>query len=498
MLSVVVLLRPPGGRALPVVVQRPPLRSVHVSGAPTRVFVARLAGLPVFDPVGDRVGRVRDVVVVPRAARRPRAVGLVVEVPGKKRIFVPMTRVTSMDTGQVITTGVLNVRRFEQREAEVLVITDLFDREVVLNGAAARAVHGGDVDGPVEGLVEDVALEQLRSRDWEVGRLFVREAGKGGKKKGLRRKGSTALIDVHDAAGLFGTPQEQGATLLAASLEEMKPADIADLLHDMPLKRRVELASELDDERLADVVQELPDDDQVQILSALGRERAADVLEAMEPDDAADLLNELSEEAAEQLLGLMEPEDARDVRRLLAYEQDTAGGLMTTEPVVMGPEATVAQALATVRRTEVPYTLAAAVYVVRPPAETPTGRLLGVVHLQRLLREPPHEAIGGLLDREIEPLSPDTPLAVVTRRLATYDLVSLPVTDPQGRLLGAVTVDDVLDHLLPDDWREVDEEHVEPQQTLETVTGSLRAVDPAAGSSGGGKKQKKAGGARRG
>ncbi len=368
-----------------------------MSGAPARVFVARLAGLPVFDPVGDRVGRVRDAVVVPRATRRPRAVGLVVEVPGKKRIFVPMTRVTSMDTGQIITTGVLNVRRFEQREAEVLVLTDLLDRTVRLSVAASRSVRG-DAEGHVDAVVEDVALEQTRSRDWEVARLFVREAPSGGKKRLGRRRGSTALVDVHDAVGLFGTQQEQGATLLAASLEEMKPADIADLLHDMPLKRRVELAAELDDERLADVVQELPDDDQVQILSALGRERAADVLEAMEPDDAADLLNELSEEAAEQLLRLMEPEDARDVRRLLAYEGDTAGGLMTTEPVVMAPEATVAQALATVRRTEVPYTLAAAVYVVRPPTETPTGRLLGVVHLQRLLREPPHEAIGGLLD----------------------------------------------------------------------------------------------------
>jgi len=449
-----------------------------VSGAPTRVFVARLAGLPVFDPVGDRVGRVRDVVVVPRAARRPRAAGLVVEVAGKKRVFVPMSRVTSMDTGQVITTDDLNTRRFEQREAEVLVLTDLFDREVELTGSAARAVHGGDVGGPVEATVEDVALEQARNRDWEVTRLFVREAVPGSRKKGLgRRKGSTALIDVHDAAGLFGTPQEQGAVLLAASLLEMKPADIADMLHDLPRKRRVELAAELDDERLAAVVQELPDDDQVQVLSALGRERAADVLAEMEPDAAADLLAELTEEAAEQLLRLMEPEDARDVRRLLAYEGDTAGGLMTTEPVVMSPEATVAQALATVRRPDVPYTLAAAIYVVRPPTETPTGKLLGVVHLQRLLREPPHEAIGGLIDSEIEPLSVDTPLAVVTRRLATYDLVSLPVADKKRRLLGVVTVDDVLDHLLPDDWREIDEE-----DTVEALdaTGPI-AVVPAKG-----------------
>ena len=420
--------------------------------APSRVFVARLAGLPVFDPLGDRVGRVRDVVVIPRGTRRPRAVGLVVEVQGKKRIFVPMTRVTSMDAGQVITTGLLNMRRFEQRPAEVLVLTDLLDRTVVVAAAAT-----GD-DEPAEGVVEDVALEQQRNRDWELARVFVRK-GAGARRALGRRRGTTHLVDYHDVAGLFATQGDQGAALLAASMEEMKAPDLADLLHDMAGKRRVEVSAELDDERLADVLQELPADDQVEILTALGRERAADVLEAMEPDDAADLLGELSEEQQEQFLRLMEPEEARDVRRLLAYEDDTAGGLMTTEPVVLPPEATVAQALATVRRAEVPPTLAAAVFVCRPPTETPTGRLLGIVHLQRLLREAPHEAIGGMLDSDVEALSVDTPLAVVTRRLATYDLVSLPVTDPAGRLLGAVTVDDVLDHLLPEDWRERDEEH---------------------------------------
>jgi CBS domain-containing protein len=388
-------------------------------------------------------------------------VGLVVEVPGRRRIFVPVTRVTSMDAGQVITTGLLNMRRFEQREAEVLVLTDLLERTVRVSGPAARTAGlGDDPDGPVEAVVEDVAVELQRNRDWELTRVFVRQAPQGGGRRTRlgRHRGATALVDYHDVTGLFGAQQDQAATLLAASLEDMKAADIADLLHDMSIKRRAELAADLDDERLADVLQELPDDDQVQILSALGRERAADVLEAMEPDDAADLLGALSEEQQEQFLKLMEPEDARDVRRLLAYEFDTAGGLMTTEPVVLPPEATVAQALATVRRADVPTTLAAAVFVCRPPTETPTGRLLGVVHLQRLLREAPHEAIGGLLDSEIEPLAVDAPLELVTRRLATYDLVSLPVTDAEGRLLGAVTVDDVLDHILPDDWREQDDD----------------------------------------
>ncbi len=416
--------------------------------APSRVFVARLAGLPVFDPLGDPVGRVRDVVLLPRGARRPRAVGLVAEVPGRRRVFVPMTRVTSMSAGQVITTGLLNMRRFEQRPTEVLVLTDLLERQVRLT--RLDDVPGGDP----RAVVEDVALEPQRTRDWEVTKVFVRHGPPAGRLR--RRRGPTSVVDFHDVQGLFGDQPEQGAAMLAASYGEMRAPDVADALHEMSTKRRVEVSVELDDERLADVLQELPGDDQVEILTALGPGRAADVLEAMDPDDAADLLAEFSEDTREQLLGLMEPEEARDVRRLLAYDEDTAGGLMTTEPVVLPPEATVAQALATVRRPELPPTHAAVVFVCRPPTETPTGRLLGMVHLQRMLREPPHEAIGGLVETDVEPLAADAGLGAVTRRMATYNLVSVPVTDDQGRLLGAVTVDDVLDHMLPDDWREAD------------------------------------------
>ena len=146
------------------------------------------------------------------------------------------------------------------------------------------------------------------------------------------------------------------------------------------------------------------------------------------------------------------------MRRLLAYEDDTAGGLMTTEPVILGPETPIASALAHVRRQDLNPALASAVFVARPPLETPTGRFIGIVHLQRMLREPPHEAIGTIVDTDIEPVTADAPLMTVTRQLATYNLLLLPVVDSERRLLGAVSVDDVLDHLLPEDWREADDD----------------------------------------
>lgn len=418
-----------------------------MSGQPTRVYVARLAGLAVFDPLGDQVGRVHDVVVIVRAgALAPLVIGIVVEVPGRRRVFLPMTRVTSMDAGQVITTGVVNLRRFEPRPTETLVLTELLDRAVTML----------DDSGSV--IVEDVAITQLRTRDWVVTKLFVRRgvAARGFSSR-LRKRGETLLVDTHQVSGLALVDPDQGVGNLLSTFASLKAADIADVIRDLSVKRRAEVAAGLDDEKLADVLEELPEDDQVEILSQLKNERAADVLEAMQPDDAADLLSELPAETAEKLLRLMEPDEAEPLRRLLSYDEDTAGGLMTTEPVILAPDATIAEALAVVRRAELSPSLASNVYVCRPPLETPTGRFLGLVHIQRMLREPPHAAIGGIVDQDIEALLPSATLGQVTRFLATYNLVGVPIADDDGHLLGAVTVDDVLDHILPADWREVGE-----------------------------------------
>ncbi|NUO34565.1 MAG: CBS domain-containing protein [Dermatophilaceae bacterium] len=424
--------------------------------ASTRVFVARLTGLSVFDPLGDQVGRVRDVVVMFSANRpEPRVIGLVVEVPGRRRVFVPMTRVTSIDAGAVITTGLVNMRRFEQRVNEVLVAAELFDRTVRVT--TPDAVEAGFADA----LVEDIAIEQGPRRDWLGTRVFVRQAptgispaSKAMSRLTRRRSGKTMLVDIRDVVGLHQQAGAQSAERLLETYDDLKVADLAEVIHDLNPKRRAEVAAALDDERLADVLEELPEDDQVEIIAGLDTERAADVLEAMEPDDAADLLADLPPEQAEQLLQLMEPDEAAPLRRLLSYDENTAGGMMTTEPVVLGPEATIAEALATVRREELAPALASMVYVCRPPLEAPTGRYLGLVHFQRLLREPPHGAVGSIIDKEIEPLAAGASLETVTRTLATYNLVSLPVVDDDGRLIGAVTVDDVLDHILPEDWRE--------------------------------------------
>lgn len=409
-----------------------------MSTTPTRVYAARLVGLPIFDPRGDQVGKVRDLVVtVGSGSRPPRVLGLVAEVFGRRRIFVPMTRVTNIDSGQVYTTGLLNMRRFEQRPGETLVVGQVFDRRVLIKGTGVR------------GVIYDVAMEQTRTRDWVLSRVAVQEPG-----HGLRRRGQTHVVEWDGVEGLSRREDGQPATQLVATLREMRPADAASTLHDLPTERRAAVVAALDDELLADVLEELPDADQVQILSHLDPERAADILEEMSADDAADLIADLPADVATRLLALMEPEEAEDVRRLLEYDEETAGGMMTPEPVILPPDATVAEALAHVRRAELPTSLAAQVYVCRPPLETPTGRLLGLVHIQRLLREPPSTLVGGVLDKETTYIHPDASIQEVAAHVAFYNLTAAPVIDDQGRLLGAVTVDDLLDHMLPPNWRD--------------------------------------------
>jgi Mg/Co/Ni transporter MgtE len=402
-----------------------------------RVFLARLAGTAVLDPNGDPVGKVRDAVATLRTNNEPpRILGLVVEVPLRRRIFVPITRVTSIENGAVVITGLLNMRRFDTRAGEVLVLGEMLDRSITLIETSEPVV------------VEDMGMEQTPSGDWLIKRVHIMRRG-----RGLRRKGATSTVAWEEVTGFAFPEQNQGVVNLLSTLANLRAADLAAVLGGLAPKRRIEVASGLNDERLADVLEEMDESDRVSLLAELEGERAADVLGEMDPDDAADLLREIGEERANALLELMEPEDAEDVLRLMTYEDYSAGGMMTTEPIVLTANSTVADALASVRQKEISPALASQIYICRQPTETPTGRFIGVVHYQRLLREPPATLLGSIVDHDSKGINPDATLHEVSSHLASYNMLSLPVVDSNERLLGAVTVDDVLDHLLPENWR---------------------------------------------
>ena len=395
----------------------------------TPIYVSRLVRLPLLDADGMAMGRIDDVVVVPSGtATAPRVLGFVAAVQ-RRAIFVNANRVGEIDaSGLRLRGGTVDLRRFSLRPGELLLRANVLDRPTP------------------DGVVHDVAIEEASGavRRWQVGSVVL---GRGGL---LRRRGGS-VVGWREVAGLFDTgPMARQV----AALSELHPAELANRIVAMPLDRRRALAEAMDDERLADLLEEMPEDEQIQLIESLDLDRAADVLEEMEADDAADLLAELPAEEREELLDHMEPEEASDLRRLLAYEGNTAGGLMTPDPIILTGDATVAEALARIREGNMPAAISAQVFVVEPPTAVPTGRYLGTVGFQRLLREPPMTRVGACLDERPGAVNADMRELEVARRLAAYDAIAVPVCDAVGRMVGAVTVDDVLDRVLPEGWRD--------------------------------------------
>jgi Mg/Co/Ni transporter MgtE len=429
-----------------------------------RVYVARLSRMLVLGPLGESFGRVRDVVIsISIVRQQPRVLGLVVDLATRRSVFIPILRVTAIEPDAVtLNTGSVSLRRFEQRPGEVLAMGQVLDTTVKVNDPELPELAGLEV------VITDLGIEQTRTRDWLVTRVAVRT------QRRLGRRGPVHVVDWQNVQGL--TPSAlalpgQGVAQLLDQFDGRKAVDVADTIRGLPPKRRYEVLKALDDERLADILQELPELDQADVLSQLGTDRSADVLEEMDPDDAADLLGVLSPTDAEMLLTRMDPGDSAPVRRLLAHSPDTAGGLMTSDPVVLTPDTTVAEALARVRDPDLTAALSSMVFVARPPTATPTGHYLGCVPLQRLLCEAPAELVGGIVDSDLFTLTPETPLGAVTRYFAAYNLMCGPVLDDQNHLLGAVTVDDLLDHLLPHDWR-ADVQQLDAAGRLDGLGGS--------------------------
>lgn len=399
------------------------------------IYASRIVGLPVLDPDGLAIGHVDDVIIGAQADdRSPPVIGFVVAVPGR-RIFLNAGRVASLTSeGLRLGTADINLRRFAARPTERLVVHDLLD------GPAPR----------VDGVINDVGLRRSPNRryGWEVVHVIIVDA----RRRLLRgrRSGEHHTLAWREVADMFG----RGPGDRFAHLREMHPVDVAHELQDMEQNERVEAAKNLDDEQLADLLEELPEEVQAELIDEIDVERAADVLEAMAPDDAADLLSELETGRRSELLEAMEPDEAEPVRRLLRYEAASAGGLMNPEPILLSPSATVAEALARLRDPDVPPAMAGQAFVVEPPLETPTGRFLGTCHFQQLLRERPGTPVGEVLrPDDPEPVAPTLGDVEVAERLAAYNLLAVPVCDRYGRLLGVVTVDDVLDRVLPQGWR---------------------------------------------
>jgi CBS domain-containing protein len=394
------------------------------------VYAFRVMRLPLLDAGGAPIGRLDDVVVVPgRNNSAPQVVGFVAT-SQRRRIFAGVNRIAQLGSdGARLRSWDVDLNPFKPRPGEQLLGRDVIDRRI------------GDET------VSDVALRTTqtgRAPGWEVAKVRLM------RRTPLRRRPSVRLVEWTEVSGLFAATTEAAAE--AARLRDMHPSDVATVVRRLPLAQRRQLAQAMEDERLADLLEELPEDEQLRLIEGLDLDRLVNVLDEMEYDDLADLLAEMPGEQRRAVLDAMDEEDAESLRRLLSYADGTAGSLMTPEIIVLGPTATVAEALAEIRDPDWLVSIAAQVYVTRPPYKPPTGTYLGVVHFQRLLREPPAMELGACLEDE-PTIPPDLPEREVAERLASYNLLSVPVCDESGRLLGAITVDDVLDRTLPRGWR---------------------------------------------
>jgi CBS domain-containing protein len=390
------------------------------------VYVSRLTRLPLLGADGAEVGRIVDGVL-DLGSKPPRINGFVVAVQ-RRRVFVGIGRIGEIgNDGARLRRGSVNMRQFGLRDGERLLAGELIGKRL----KGERVVDIGLTPAP-------------EHTGWEVATVAL--AGR--RVPGLRR--APQVLDWSEAGELFAS--DRPVDRQAAELGGLHPAEMAGAIRSLPLSRRRILAAELEDERFADLLEELSEDEQVKLVEGLDLARLARVLDQMEADDAADLLGEFSAGRQAELLHAMDPDEAGPVRRLLSYQPDTAGGLMTPEPVILAPNATVAEALARVRDRNIPVPLASAVFVCRPPLETPTGRYVGNVGIQRLLREAPSKPLGRCVDEDLEPVDVGMSDREVAAQLAAYDVVSLAVIDDTGRLVGAVTIDDV-DRVLPANWR---------------------------------------------
>jgi CBS domain-containing protein len=395
------------------------------------IYAFRVMRLPLLDAGGATIGRLEDVVVVSgRTASAPRVLGFVAT-SQRRRIFVNANRVATLDnSGARLRSWDVDFHPFKAKEGERLLRTHVIDQKV-----------GDEV-------VSDVALrarEDGRSGGWEVAKIRL------ARRNALRRRPTYRLVDWNAVPALFAATTEAAAE--AARLRDMHPSDVAGVVRALPLLQRRQLAEAMDDERLADLLEELPEAEQLRLIEGLDMERLLNVLDEMEYDDLADLLAEMPGEQRTRILDEMDEDEAAVMRQLLSYHPGTAGALMTPDVIVLGPNATVAEALAHVRNPEWLVSIAAQVFVTNPPFRAPTGRYLGVVHIQRLLREPPSMELGRCLEHEAT-ITPEATDREVAEMLASYNMMAMGVCDAAGRLLGAITVDDVLDRTLPADWRQ--------------------------------------------
>lgn len=402
------------------------------------IALSEIVGLPILERQGERIARVKDVVARLREGSYPVVTGLVSRAGGRD-FYIPIVRVGEIGPRQVrLVSGAVDVGRFQRRDGELLLSRDVLDRQVI-DVRGTRVVRVNDLyltvapDG-----YHIVALDT-------GGRAILRRLLPGGMRG---RFPGRMLTDWRDVEYLMSDTPAVRLKVGHLQLRKLRPQQLARIVSELSKQEGAEVLASLEEEHAADTLEELSTEQQAQLLSTMPVEQAADLIEEMEPDDAADILAHVPAPRAAELLDEMDKQESDAVRRLLEYDPDTAGGIMTTNILQIGPDDAIAEALK-VYQTQEDAPDFAYYFFVTDEAQ----HLTGVLSMRQVLIAPGAVRVRDVMTREPVTVSPDDEPQRVAEIIAEYNLLAIPVVDAEQRFLGAITVDDVLDVLLKESWR---------------------------------------------
>lgn len=401
------------------------------------IFLASILDRPVQGKTGEAIGKLDDLIVR-LDEHYPTLTGLVVR-DGRRRFFVTARHLQALNgiAGSAkLASSTVDLQAFARRDGEVLLRQDVLDHQLI-DVTGRRIVRVNDVQiARVEGIFRVIGIDispQALLRRLGPRALAGRIVGR-------------QIIDWADAQYLATAAPVQ-LKVSYDRLADLHPVDLARIVDALSYRESAEIMAALDNETAAETLEEVSDERVADLLEGMDQERAADILEEMTPAAAADALEDLADEVAEQLLARMEPEEAADVQAHLAFDEDSAGRIMTTDFVSIPASATVGDALAAVRsQEEVPDPLLA-VYVMSGES------LLGLIRLRNLILADPATPVTEVTDGDLPTVHPEDRAEDAARVLAEYNLLAVPVLDRVGRMLGIVTVDDALAVLLPEIWQ---------------------------------------------
>jgi CBS domain-containing protein/sporulation protein YlmC with PRC-barrel domain len=405
------------------------------------VHLSSLAGSPLLDFDGERLGRVDDVIARLDTDGLPPVIGLLARIGGRE-LFVPIDRIEQLgpDAARTSTTK-LNLAQFERRPGEVMLRADVLDRSLI-NMATAQLVKAREVELVCDGGTWRVAGidPSLRPRFWR----FLPRRFRGHDTE------HREFVPWHDMEAFVGHVPTSRLKLTARRLARLHPAQIADLVEAASHEEGEEILEAVgqDKELEADVFEELNDEHQVEFLRERSDEEVAEVLSRMASDDAADLLLEIQQDRRIPILNLLPPSKQRKIRGLLGHNPSTAGGLMNPDFISVPATGMVGEAVARIRASELTDQQVSAVCVVDE-----SGVLIGTVTLADLVRARDHDTLESLIDEPTPTVAAEADLPEVARLMTDYNLIAMPVVDSDNKPVGIIAVDDVLEQLLPEEWR---------------------------------------------